>query len=498
VKNSTYRALRGADVEGGLGDPCSWDWPPCPPHFIVHDKYNGKTMTVGLELSTWVISAGGVTSTYRFADGADGLLQRRLAILTQASAAAPSIGIFLRSMLQSWPLYRRMLAGGPELASSLWRSDIADAATAKAGKTILKMACRASVGDWRPMHVAFVRSFDTYAKAALMSQRAKLKRREPMLDARTQASVVTTLYEAADTKPLTPVEVEGLAALVLIFQYGVRPVQVLSLKRSDVKLVRDASGAEVCIVSLHAGKQREDGEFEVHRQVKPEWTPLLSRCIARAAAEGRARIFSNERSDQIWSAVRTGCRRFGLEVNFTANALRHTAAQALADAGHDRDSIRRFLGHSNANSARVYFENSIRQSERINQALGISKLYSNVLALAEKRFVSVEELIAASEDQQVGAIVGGRLVAGVGLCGSGQANCRFNPVTSCYGCSKFMPSLDRAAHEEAIAGMREQVLQYVDIETGQTSPAYRQLTTALAGAQQAIDYIRDLETGAAR
>jgi hypothetical protein len=41
--------------------------------------------------------------------------------------------------------------------------------------------------------------------------------------------------------------------------------------------------------------------------------------------------------------------------------------------------------------------------------------------------------------------------------------------------------------------MREQVLQYVDIESGQASPAYRQLTTALAGAQQAIAYIRDVE-----
>jgi integrase len=493
VKSNAAEVLRRTGANTRAADPCSWDWPPCPPHFAVYDKYNDQAATVSEADDTWVLSVQGRASEYRFVEGADGLLQRRLTILTQADASPSSIEKFLRSLLKSWPLYKRLLVGGPEKASALWREEVADVDTAKAGKTVLKAACRASVGEWRPMHTAFIRSLDTYAKANLVSQRARLKRRETMLDGRTQARIVSTLYEAANNDSLPSKEVEGLAALALLFQFGVRPVQLLALKREHVRLVRDASGALACIVSFHAAKQPGGGEFELPRQLKPEWTSLLARCIAQGTAEGRNRIFASENLEQLWTAVRAGGRRFGFKVAFTAGALRHTAAQALADAGHDRDSIQRFLGQTNADSARVYFENSLRQGERINEALGVSKLYGSIVALAEKRFVSVDELLAASEDQQVGAVVGGRLVAGVGLCGSGQANCRFNPVTSCYGCSRFMPSLDRAAHEEAVAGMREQVLQYVDIESGRASPAYRQLTTALAGAQQAIAYIRDVE-----
>ena len=58
-------------------------------------------------------------------------------------------------------------------------------------------------------------------------------------------------------------------------------------------------------------------------------------------------------------------------------------------------------------------------------------------------------------------MVGYRLVAGVGLCKAGQSSCAYNPVTSCYGCPKFMPSLDRESHVEAIEGMRDQVRLYL-------------------------------------
>ncbi len=470
-------------------DPCEWVWPVSPAHMSVYDKYTDGEVVASESAASWSLSIRGRIETFRFEAGADGLLQRRLAILTQSSGSPSTIGKFLRSMLRHWTLYKRLLLAGPEMVSPIWSADVSDIDTAKAGKSLLKLACRASVGAWRPSHLQFVRALDTKARATLLAQRGKLKRRERMLDVRTQAKVADTLHEAVHFDALHADELEGLAALALMFQHGVRPVQVLSLKREHVKFLVDASGSRACIVSFHAAKQIAGGEFEMPRQVKPEWAALLERCVAQAVTAQRRRLFAATDVEALWSDVRAGCRRFGFKVGFTANALRHTSAQALADAGHDRESIRRFLGHTNDKSARVYFENSLRQGERINEALGISKLYGDVLALAERRFVSVEQLTAAAEEQQIGAVVGARMVAGVGLCSSGQSNCRFNPVTSCYGCSRFMPSLDRSAHEEAVAGMREQVLQYIDAEKGAASPAYRQLTAALSGAQQALEYI---------
>ena len=135
----------------------------------------------------------------------------------------------------------------------------------------------------------------------------------------------------------------------------------------------------------------------------------------------------------------------------------------------------------------------MQQAELINTALGASKLYKTLLSLANREFVSVEDVVAASESQQIGAVVGDRLVAGVGICKTGQDSCAYNPVTSCYGCPKFMPSLDRSSHEEAVDGMRSQVTVYLRRGIGSENAAYRQLTRALSGAQEALACIDALE-----
>lgn len=135
----------------------------------------------------------------------------------------------------------------------------------------------------------------------------------------------------------------------------------------------------------------------------------------------------------------------------------------------------------------------MQQAELINTALGASKLYTTLLSLANREFVSLEDVAAASEHQQIGAVVGDRLVAGVGICKSGQDSCAYNPVTSCYGCPKFMPSLDSNSHKDAVEGMRSQVAVYLRRGIGSENAAYRQLTRALAGAQEALASIDALE-----
>jgi hypothetical protein len=167
----------------------------------------------------------------------------------------------------------------------------------------------------------------------------------------------------------------------------------------------------------------------------------------------------------------------------------------LADAGHSRESIGKFLGHVYAHTASVYIHASMQQVELINTALGASKLYTKIQVIASGEFVSLEELLRAEEDQQIGGVVGGSLIAGVGLCQSGQSHCVYNPVTSCYGCAKFMPSLEKEPHLEAVEGMRQQVRMFLALGVAAESPAYLQLTRALAGAQQALDVIDQVMEG---
>jgi hypothetical protein len=58
-----------------------------------------------------------------------------------------------------------------------------------------------------------------------------------------------------------------------------------------------------------------------------------------------------------------------------------------------------------------------------------------------------------------------------------------------------MPSLEKEPHLEAVEGMRQQVRMFLALGVAAESPAYLQLTRALAGAQQALDVIDQVMEG---
>ncbi|WP_341649821.1 tyrosine-type recombinase/integrase [Thauera humireducens] len=177
-----------------------------------------------------------------------------------------------------------------------------------------------------------------------------------------------------------------------------------------------------------------------------------------ARSGGRTRLFSSENAEDLWSSVKRACSAVGVKIDFNCNKLRHSSAQALADAGHSRKSIQWFLGQASDNAAASYIRASRLQGNLINEALGASRLYDNMVSMAFGEFVTVDELSRVDEAEQIGGIVGGRLVAGIGRCSMKQSACSYDPVISCYGCQKYIPALNPAAHMEAIMGMREQVI----------------------------------------
>jgi integrase len=478
-------------------DPTSWSWPIPPQHFKVYDKYTDEEVSLAVDAADWVVPVQGNKERFEFLPGAHGQLQRSLIALTQSNSSPSTVGKFSRSLLKNWGLYCRALGRGPGNVKRDWDETVHDIDTAKAGKVVLRLACEVSVGQWQRRHLPLIRGLDTRAKRTIRAQRSKHGRREAIISVDAQAGVARVLDEGVLQQGLPEAEVDALTALALMFQHGVRPVQVIALRIEHVRMLRDAMGEANCIVSFHAAKRQDGKTIEMVRQMKPEWVGLMQQTLALAKQSGRRRVLSFSTREMLWTAVKRVCARSGVKVDFTAKGLRHTGAQSLADAGHDRASIRNFLGHGNDNAATVYVKASRKQAELINSALGASKLYGNILSLADSTFVSVEDMLSAAEDQQIGAVVGDRLVAGVGLCKTGQPNCPYNPVTSCYGCSKFMPSLDRTAHEEAVSGMREQVLVYVNRPGGSESPAYLQLMRALSGAQQALEAV-DRITGGVR
>lgn len=473
-------------TRGCSKDLMTMAWPVSPTTFSVYDKYADTEIALNGQAPVWKVPAQGRTETFHFAPEAEGSLQRKLIMLTQPSATPPTICKFARSLIAQWSTYAELLVSGPEKLIRKWRDLVTDVDTAKAGKTVLKFACDAEVGLWSSQHLALVRGLETHARSASIAQQGRRLRRERLVPVDVQAGLVKVLDVTAAQKHLSEPEAEGLTALALLYQHGIRPVQMLALRVEHLLFLTDASAKTVCLVSFHAAKQADGEEVEIERQLRPEWTPALMGLAQFAKQDGRRRLFASTTSQQLWSNLRSVCSRRGVSVKFTAGAMRHTAAQVLADAGHSRESIQRFLAHKRPAAATTYLRASRQQGDLINEALGASKLYASILSLAREDFVSVAEMLQAPSDQQIGAVVGDRLVAGIGLCRTKQSSCPYNPVTSCYGCHKHVPGLDRNAHIEAIGGMRAEVLLYAGDKDVSRNPAYRQLTHALSGAQQML------------
>ena len=174
----------------------------------------------------------------------------------------------------------------------------------------------------------------------------------------------------------------------------------------------------------------------------------------------------------------------------SATELRHTAAQRLVDSGATQEELAAFMGHTELDSGLVYYRASASQCELVNKALAISPIYKKVVEIARGRFISRAELAELKGDQQIGGAPHGILITGIGGCSSGQPQCPFNPVTSCYTCRKFMPVRDAGVHEQVLAEFRKIVTFFYQSSHGDSSsPAYLQLRRTLTEIEALIDQV---------
>lgn len=494
LNNIAPRARMRASALDSILD---WRWPTCAHTFVVHDKYQDLDVTLLFNEPTWRIPCQGRFYNFRFADDPYGSLQRSLVFLTQAELSPASLVKFTRALIRHWAIYVEIIKNGPDHVKELWDEHVLHVDTATAGKRILKLICKHELGPWRLYYLEMVTALSTRANESVHAQKAKLRRREKLLPMSTQAAIARALDEASvEIETISNDEVEGFLALALHFQHGMRPVQILTLSLEHVAEPSfDAQGRPLYVLAFHQAKLRKATSPkppDIHRQLRPEWGPFMESLLKDAVATGRKRLFSCTSAEALWTKVRRAGRSRSLTINFKATLVRHTSIQSLADAGHGRDSIRRFASQSNLNAANSYLRATRSQARLLNEALGVSKLYSNLVSLSENDFISIEELRAAPEDEQVGGIVGERLISSLGRCKMKQKNCPFDPVLSCYGCEKFKPLSELEPHLEVFAGMREQVIPFLPQPGREPSPALLQLKRAMEGAQKAVEIARQL------
>jgi integrase len=359
-------------------------------------------------------------------------------------------------------------------------------------KSILSYACRAHALHWGPDLVNLISRGLHVGRTERQT-----KHHEDLLTLDEETVVIRFLDDLARRANNASVdELMDGTLLMTCYQHGFRPIQMEMLKWLDYKQFETVDGTfdvhcRFCKVKQRSGSSKK--LLPINRSYKPDWAPIFVE-FAR-----KNRTANPGEKDYVWpvpyldARISVASAHLGLK-RLSAYNFRHSFAQRLADAGCTAEEIAEALGHSNTQTARRYVENSPCQAKLVNEALGISPIYKTLVKMHRDGFISEQELRRAREDQQVAGTPHGILLAGIGLCKAGQPNCPYNPVTSCYGCHKFLASTDLGIHMAALEGFRDVVKQFEEVSRGeQKSPAFSQLKTTCANIVVVIEQLNKMK-----
>jgi integrase len=386
-----------------------------------------------------------------------------------------------------------VLATNPQEVRSVWTIISADELqyyALEALKSVFPFMCRFHVGPWSPEWLDYV----SMLPLPKVDKYAGVRTGDVFLSFEEEAAIIRHIdgvcHEIATQRSVPTDDIlETTAILLCSYQFGFRPKQIAMLEMRNIRIWNDGIDEFPAVhLTFSMIKQRTPKHvFPMLRRIKREWSPLFVEVFERAARKGSAgadHIFhrtpteiSSEISDLTESL---GCRRGATE-------LRHTAALRLVDAGASEEELAAFMGHTDLNTGLIYFTSSRSQTERINQALGVSSTYQNVMKIAHGRFISPDELAGLKGDQQIAGVPHGMPIAGIGGCELGQPSCPNNPVMSCYGCSRFMPIATARIHVQVLDDLRDVMkFFYVSSHAERGSPAL-QLESTIAKVQAVID-----------
>jgi integrase len=359
-------------------------------------------------------------------------------------------------------------------------------------KVVLIYACRAHALHWRPDLINVISRGLHVGDIDRQS-----KHSEDLLTLEEEVTVVRFLDDLAKrAENASDQELLDGTLLMTCYQHGFRPIQMEMLQWLDYKQFEVADGTIDVHCRFYKAKQH-GGSSErlvpMNRRFKPDWAPIFVEYSRRNHPQELGKDNYVWPFPYFYSKICEAATRLGLK-RLSSYNFRHSFAQRLADAGCTAEEIAEALGQSCTQTAKAYIENSPSQAKLVNEALGISPIYKALVKMHRNGFISQEELREVCQDQQIAGTPHGILLAGIGLCKSGQPNCPYNPVTSCYGCHKFLASTDIDIHMEALKGFREVVKEFEEASHGeQKTPAYRQLKTTCTNIVVVIEQIKQMK-----
>lgn len=484
--------------------------PPLPPVLRYYDDFDDKVRSINhpgqVNIFEYFINGSKVNVDFSRYGVTFGLLMKHLvAFLFSRNLMINTIYNYVISLhnIEIKDVVS-LLEAGPTRIKHPWELIRSKYSTKRTGffeplKWLLKLLCEYNLHGWSNNYHQFI---SEVLPSPTSDKLATVRTGEAFLTAAEEAAVVRyfddrTAFVETDPSIIQDVELQNVCMLLCAYQFAMRPLQIGMLSLRDVRIWQDTEDGPPSVhLTFRMVKQRDPSACKpMTRRVKREWVPLFVELVERSIASnlpGESRLFQVKSSHDVSLRIRKLASTI-TGSDTSATDLRHTAAQRLVDAGASQEEVAEFLGHSDIKTCLAYFQSSANQAERVNKALGISSIYQSVVKIAFDRFISYEEMAQLKGDQQVAGVPHGIAIAGIGGCTSGQPDCPFNPITSCYGCRKFMPVNDASIHKQVLEDMRAVVKQFYDSSRGEdVSPAYLQLKRTISGIQSVID---ELEKG---
>lgn len=371
-------------------------------------------------------------------------------------------------------------------------------------KNFLMFMCDLAIGDFRPHHHNFVKSlpfqWNDHYQGVLTG--------EAVITIDQERAIITYLDDVArdanENPETVPDERLTKACLLCIsYQHGLRPIQIIRIDRSDLRLYDDNNGQMIVHVTAYRAKKKHSSDkTPFTRRIKPDWAPLFVEYKKRRDAGPVWKNYDGSSSKLFTITKSVLITAIGDVVEFvigersTATILRHSGAQRLADSGASVEEVAEYLGHSNPDTSLVYFESSPSQAERVNRAMALSGIYNKIAEIASSGVIDKAELLGLPDDNQIHGMPHGIPISGIGACNLGQSLCAKHPVLSCYGCRKFIPVSDMEIHRQALEDLRSVVRFFFDeARGGLQSQAYTQLTSTLEAIQSVVIFLENGDHG---
>ena len=298
--------------------------------------------------------------------------------------------------------------------------------------------------------------------------------------------------------------------IMILMETGARPGQLILLTEDDYQVTQTDS-EDVTFYSLEIPrlKQRTARVRETkRRRISARLAQALEQLIKdhralHSAQENSSPLFCWTCNDQkhvprkmqrggITRIVKRYPASAGIISPRTGKALklfpyrfRYSFGTRLANQGAPVAVVAELLDHSNKSSARIYTASTSNLVDRLNQALGKSEEYAELMGYF------AGEIISQNGNPQ--SVIQGstptlKNLGGIGSCGANYL-CNLMPPLSCYVCPKFQAWTD-GPHEEMLGELERFIEQLVMGSNGPSDRVPYQLSSVVTAIRELLEILK--------